>query len=252
MKIFRKTLSLALALCLSAGILPRTAMAAEAEKEERPASEYTWITDRETVDGGDYTQDPVLAQKLNDIFDGSAEIYYDSGFTKMVNTRLGSSSVPNNGVNKYVGNNLVETNVGTSCWIYANGVYFTLFGEATGCGTPGENSELLDLKVTANRNFSYENFRAWGIRPGVGTLIRTRCGHSVIVLHYDEERLTILDGNGNGKGLVAIRVITWDRMSFRARYAIQVKEEYFRQLYPLDTCTLETVTVMAEQETAMS
>jgi len=154
-------------------------------------------------------------------------------------------------VNRFVGNGLVETNVGTSCWIYANGVYFALFGEATGCGTPGENSELLDLKVTANRNFSFSNFQAWGIRPGVGTLIRTRCGHSVIVLDYDEERLTILDGNGNGKGLVAIRVITWDRMSFRARYAIQVKDAYFEELYPLDGST-EPVMVMAEPENALS
>jgi len=94
MKIFRKTLSFALALWVLAGMLPPAAMAAQTEKAERPASEYTWITDRETVDGSDYTEDPVLAQKLNDIFDGNAEIYYDSGFTKMVNTKLGSHWFP--------------------------------------------------------------------------------------------------------------------------------------------------------------
>ena len=73
---------------------------------------------------------------------------------------------------------------------------------------------------------------AWGVRPGVGALIRTTSGHSLIVLGYDEDRLTILDGNGNGKGLVAIRVITWNMLSFRAKYIIQPSQEYFEELYP--------------------
>lgn len=235
MKFLRKTAAFALAVCLAVGMVPRAAMAAGSEGILRPASEYTWITDRDAVDGSDYTENPILAQKLNDIFDGSAQIYYDSGFTKMVNTKLGSSTVPNNGVNKFVGNGIIETNVGTSCWIYANGVYFTLFGEATGCGTAGENSEKLNLKTTANRNLSYDNLTTWGVHPGVGALVRTQCGHSFVILGYDEERITILDGNGNGKGLVAIRVITWDRIAFRARYIIQPKQEYLDACYPGNT-----------------
>ena len=124
-----------------------------------------------------------------------------------------------------------ETNVGTSCWIYANGVYYTLFGECTESGIAGENSQKLDLKTTANRNFTYENFVAWGVRPEPGALIRTQCGHSLIVLGYNEEGITILDGNGNGKGLVAIRVMAWNHQCFRAKYIIQPNQEYYDSLY---------------------
>lgn len=212
-------------------ILGAVPMGVAADGTQEPA--YRWITDREEADGGDYTDRAALEETLNSIFDGNANVYYDAALTKMVNTQLGSSRVPNNGVNKYVGLYAEDQmDVGTSCWIYANGVYFTLFGEGTGCGTPAENSQKLDLKVTANRNFTYDNFAAWGVRPEPGALIRTQCGHSLIVLGYDEERIHILDGNGNGRGLVAIRSMKWNHQSFRAKYIIQPTQTHFDSLYP--------------------
>ena len=227
MRNWNKWISLAVSICISVSLLPRvTAHAVAYEKD------YRWITKREEVDGSDYTGSVMLASALNDIFDGNANVYYDAEFTKMVNTELGSSRVPNNGVNKYVGPyGEQEDNVGTSCWIYANGVYYTLFGECTGNGTAGENSEKLDLSGSQNKNFTYENFVAWGVRPEPGALIRTRCGHSMVILDYDAEGLTILDGNGNGKGLVAIREMKWDSQDFRAKYIIQPTQVYFDILY---------------------
>ena len=183
------------------------------------------------VDGSHFTGRSKLADALNSILDGNANVYYDEDFTKMVNTNLGSSRVPNNGVFMYVPNGEEETNVGTSCWIYANGVYYTLFGECTGNGTAGQNSEKLNLKNTANRGFSYDNFVAWGVRPEPGALIRTQCGHSLIVLGYDEEKIMILDGNGNGKGLVAIRIMDWNYQGFRAKYIIQPSQTHYDSLY---------------------
>ena len=227
MRNWKKWISLCAGICISACILPGMAVTSYASQED-----YRWITDRAEVDGSDYTGSAILASALNDIFDGNANIYYDAEFTKPVNTELGSSRVPNNGVNKYVGpygDN--EDNVGTSCWIYANGVYYTLFGECTGNGTAGANSEKLDLSGTQNKNFTYENFLAWGVRPEPGALIRTRCGHSLVILDYDSEGVTILDGNGNGKGLVAIRKMKWDSQSFRAKYIIQPTQMYFDMLF---------------------
>lgn len=235
MEYIKKLLCLTLAACMVFGCAPQLILAASAAEEdtEEPESVYVWITDRESVRGGDYTDDTALAESLDAIFDGSASIYYDFERTRLVDTKLGSSSVRNNGVNMYTGpEGLVATNVGTSCWIYANGVYYTLFGEATGCGAAGENSEKLNLSGTENKNFTYENFSAWGVRPGVGALIRTACGHSMIVLGYDAEKITILDGNGNGKGLVSIRVMSWERQSFRVKYIIQPKQEHLDALYP--------------------
>ena len=227
MRIMKQGLSLLLSVCLAVCIFPFMTVPVSAEE-----ADYRWITDREAVDGSDYTDNTVLAEALNSIFDGKANVYYDAGFTKMVNTQLGTSRVPNNGVHMYVGPYGDDrTDVGTSCWIYANGVYYTLFGEATGCGTEGENSQKLNLKATANRGFSYDNFVAWGVRPEPGALIRTQCGHSLIVLGYDEEYITILDGNGNGKGLVSIRVMKWTHQGFRAKYIIQPTQEHFDSLY---------------------
>lgn len=232
MTCLKKWFCLALAVWMALGCVPQAAMAAE-EQAQEAESVYTWITEREAVSGGDYTDDTALAEKLNTIFDGNASVYHDFERTRLVNTELGSFSVRNNGVNMYTGpEGLEETNVGTSCWIYANGVYYTLFGEATGCGEAGENSERLELGGTANKCFTYENFAAWGVWSGVGALIRTACGHSMIVLGYDEEKITILDGNGNGKGLVSIRVMSWERQGYRAKYIIQPKQECMDALYP--------------------
>ena len=227
MRILRKMVSCLLSVCMFACCLPVLTVSANASEDD-----YRWITDRDSVDGSDFTGSVILAAALNDIFDGNANVYYDAEFTKMVNTELGSSRVPNNGVNKYVGpygDN--DDNVGTSCWIYANGVYYTLFGECTGNGTAGENSEKLDLSGSQNKNFSYENFLTWGVRPEPGALIRTRCGHSMVVLDYDAEGITILDGNGNGKGLVSIREMKWDAQNYRAKYIIQPTQTYFDILY---------------------
>lgn len=227
MQFFRKMVSCLLSICIFACVLPILTVNASASQED-----YRWITDREEVDGSDFTGSVILAAALNDIFDGNANVYYDAEFTKMVDTELGSSRVPNNGVNRYVGPyGDKEDNVGTSCWIYANGVYFTLFGECTGNGTAGEHSEKLDLSTTDNYNFSYENFITWGVRPEPGALIRTRCGHSLVILDYDDEGVTILDGNGNGKGLIAIRQMKWDHQTFRAKYIIQPTQTYFDILY---------------------
>ena len=227
MRYFHKMISLLLSICISLSVLPGLLVTASADQED-----YQWITDRAEVDGSDFTSSVILAAALNDIFDGNANVYYDAGFTKMVNTELGSSRVPNNGVNKYVGPyGENEDNIGTSCWIYANGVYYTLFGECTGNGTAGENSEKLDLSGSDNYNFTYENFITWGVRPEPGALIRTRCGHSLVILDYDAEGVTILDGNGNGRGLVAIRKMKWDHQDFRARYIIQPTQMYFDILY---------------------
>ena len=227
MRYWNKTISFLLSICISICALPKLAVTADASQED-----YRWITDRAEVDGSDFTGSAILAAALNDIFDGNASVYYDAEFTRPVNTELGSSRVPNNGVNKYVGPyGDAEDNVGTSCWIYANGVYFTLFGECTGNGTAGENSEKLDLSGTQNKNFTYENFLTWGVRPEPGALIRTRCGHSLVILDYDAEGLTILDGNGNGKGLVSIREMKWDHQDFRAKYIIQPTQVYFDMLF---------------------
>ena len=193
------------------------------------------ITDRAAVDGSHYTTSPTLAAELNAIFDGDANIYADKACTTPVTTKLGTSPVKNNGVRKYVGTeDGTMIDMGTSCFIYANGVYYTLFGETTGEGEAGENSEKLN--ITGSRRASYENFKAWGVRRGTGALIRAS-GHSMILLDYDEHSITYLDGNGDGKGLISVNKDTWENFFYSyVSYIIQPKDHHYDSLYGAGMC----------------
>lgn len=192
----------------------------------------TVITDVSDVEGRDYTDSPALAHKLDAIFEGEAGVYYDYSCTDLVDTPLGSSPVKNNGVYMYAsptGDSAED--IGTSCWIYAQGVYHTLFGEST----DGANSEDLYLGGTGSRALSYENLQAWGVRPMPGALIRAS-GHSMILLHYDADTITIVDGNGDGNGLVAVRICSWDQMGEYVEYIIQPESSHYAQLYGWGMC----------------
>ena len=225
----KRILSFFLTTILLLGAIPMTT--AHAEKRRN------FITERSAVDGSDYTYSPAMAEKLNDIFDGNAGVYADKACQNPVNTYLGTSPVRNNGVIMYAGpKGGKATERGTSCFIYANGVYHTLFGETTGNGEPGDNSEKLDLRQTGSRRATYENFKAWGVRQGTGALVRAS-GHSFIVLNYDEVGLTYLDGNGDGQGLVAINKEPWEKVFYSyIYYIIQPKESHYTALYATGKC----------------
>ena len=224
----KKVLSCVFMLAALMIVLPLTATEVNAH--------YTLITDRNAVDGSDFTLSEEMAETLNNIFDGNASIYADKECTVPVDTFLGTSPVKNNGVSMHVGPEGERyLNRGTSCYIYANGVYYTLFGEVTGGGEPGENSEM--LKLSGGRSPSYENFKRWGVRQGVGALIRAS-GHSMILLDYDEDTITILDGNSDGRGRVSICTRSWEKFSnyYYVSYIIQPTDAYYSELYGCGMC----------------
>ena len=167
-----KTLCVFLTLLCLAALVPQSAKAKV-------------YTDRNDIDGSMYTNRPALISKLNAVFDGNASIYKDSKCTSRVDTRIGTKSVPNDGIYKYAGT-YGKTNKGTSCWIYANGIYYTLFGELTGSGKAEKNSEK--LTVDGTKKMTFANFESWGVRPEPGALIRVD-GHSIILLKYDSSKI---------------------------------------------------------------
>ena len=220
----QKILSFILFFTLAFCVLPFLSTEAHAQS--------TVITDSGEVSGSDYADSPALAQKLDDIFEGDAGVYYDYYCTSLVSTPLGSSPVKNNGIYMYaspVGDTAED--IGTSCWIYSQAVYHTLFGEPTN----GTHSEDLYLGYTASRALTYSNLQAWGVRPMPGALIRAS-GHSMILLHYDADTITIVDGNGDGNGLVAVRVYSWDQMGEYVEYIIQPESSYYAKLYGWGMC----------------
>ena len=219
-KAFRKLICLTLMAMMTLSLLP--------------ASTYA----DETYTGRDFTKIPYLADKLDEIFNGTLELYYDLDCTQRVYAPLGSCAVPYNSA-LYTGIG-ANKNSGSSCWIYANAVYYTLFSEVTGNGSAGSNSESLNLSGTASKKLSYDNFKTWGVYDGVGALVcsTTNYQHLYIVLGYDEETISILDGNSDGCGTVAVHVLTWEEAQWNfnyrgdVKYIIQPKAEYYNNLYP--------------------
>ncbi len=235
----KKWISALLAVALLLTMLPALTLEAD-------ASYWIEYDERYEVDGSYYTTSTKMAQKLNAIFDGNANIYHDRGCTNSVNVRIGTSNVKNNGITMYAGPyGGSYKSAGTSCWIYAAGVYYTLFGEV-GFQSPGRNSEALNISATSSRITSYANFKAWGVRDGVGAHIRTS-SHSMIVLDYDEEGLTILDGNNDGNGKVSVRKRSWDRVNYTVSYITQPKDSFYYSEYPVYDCEHDYTSQITKQ-----
>lgn len=163
------------------------------------------ITSCSAVSGSEFSPDPAIAAKLDKMFAGDIGLYKDKNKTQLVNAALGTSNVPNNGVWQYWG---PEPRAGTSCFAYANAFYCTFYDGVY----PHHQINSNHVKVTATGKISYANFVKWGVRDDAAVYIREG-NHSIIVLHYDENYITYVDGNGNARGLIAIRKEAWQRGS---------------------------------------
>lgn len=178
---------------------------------------FTLIPNQLAIDvkaykGYDYTDDMTMAKKLDEVFSGSCGLYLNgkSAFFP-VGSRLNNSTMYHIGSSNGPG--------GWQCFAYAQGVYYYLFGEIPGNGS---KSYTKSEKAISNvGSISYELFKNNGI--STGAYIRTttnkdgsynsNAGHSMIVLNYNESELTILEGNGDGKGLVRTRTKTWGQFN---------------------------------------
>lgn len=196
----KRIFSLFLALVLLGSMLPQLGITAHATEI---------ITDPEQIEASRYTT--VYAEKLDQIFRGEVELFSNS----TDKYPLGSSL--KNSANYY----LADTISGQQCYIYAQGVYYYLFGDVIYHGD-GYKYWSDSAKVLTNlKTVSYSQFQDAGV--GFGAYIRTTGnsngsyssneGHSMIVLEYNEENITVLEGNADGRGLIRVTVLTWDEFN---------------------------------------
>ncbi len=182
------------------------------------------ITNPSHVSGREFSPKSSIANKLDKMFAGDIGLYADKNKTKLVNAALGTYSVPNNGRNQYWANG----HAGTSCFAYANAFYSKFYDGFSPHDSPNGNH----MRVKATGKITYENFVKWGVRDDAAVYIREG-NHSVIVLHYDKNYITYVDGNGDGRGLVALRKETWGRSTGSNIYnqkpslIVQPKKSYF-------------------------
>ena len=181
---------LALALLLT---LPSEALAA------------TYIKDPTAAAGKDYSA--IFASQLDAIFRGEVSLFSNTDASFALGESLN--------INKEY--QVAGVLRGYQCYIYAQAVYFYLFGDLPYHGD-GYKYWTSSEKVVSNRaTASYALFQSAGV--AFGAYLRTTAnsdgsynsgsGHSIIILSYDTAGITYLEGNADGRGLVRVTKQTW-------------------------------------------
>lgn len=187
-----------LALCMCLIALPPITLPVNAE---------TTVTNPSIVTGSDFSS--AYATKLDNIFSGKISLFSNTSATFPLGTHL------NNSTTYYVAGAIS----GKQCYIYAQAVYYYLFGDIPLHGNGYKNYWNDSTTVITNKaSVSYDLFIDSGV--GFGAYIRTTPnsdgsydgadGHSMIVLSYDRSNITYLEGNADGNGLVRITTRTWN------------------------------------------
>ena len=202
------------------------------------------INDSKKMNAYDYTSSTELANKLTQIFNGSVGLYSNSSCKSQTKAPLGCSKL--NGSNKfYIKNSTTgSTTFGWQCYIYANAVYNTLYNEWVGNASSLKHSNVV---IRGGSTFSYRQFVDAGVR--VGAYVRTTANkdcsynrskaHSFVILGYNEEYVTYIDGNSDGRGLVRANKLSWKELNKgqttgigrRICHVVQPTDKYFESLY---------------------
>ena len=158
--------------------------------------------------GGDYTSNSELSTRLNNVFNGNVALFSNSSARYAVGDTI----------NKSTSFTVAGKITGKQCYIYANAVYYYLFGDIPfhGSGYSGywNNSKVV---LSNQASASYNLFKNAGVT--CGSYLRTtsnsdgsyngNSGHSLIILSYNSSGLTYLEGNGDGNGKTLITTKTW-------------------------------------------
>lgn len=202
------------------------------------------IKEASKMNASDYTSSSELAKKLTEVFEGNIGLYSSTKFTKPVKAPLGCSKMTGRNQFFIKANSTGAVNSGWQCYIYANAVYNTLYNEYVGRGGSLRNSTVV---ISGGSTFSYRQFAKAGVK--CGAYVRTTANkngsyhsskaHSFVILGYDEESVTYIEGNGDGRGLVRAVKCSWTELNKsqttgRGRYichVVQPTDKYFNSLY---------------------
>lgn len=206
------------------------------------------VRSADKVSGSQYTESKELAKKLDKIFTGKAGLSTNAAGTKGVSAPIGCCKLTGNRGYFVKSGSTGEAMYGWQCYIYANAVYNTLFGEYIKHG----HSLLYSKKIISGgaRSLSYSKLKNAGVK--CGAYLRTTVngsgsfnaeqGHSMIILSYDQKGITYLDANGDNCGSVLITTDTWSefnrthlsRLSRIICHVIQPTDKYYDSLYAID------------------
>jgi hypothetical protein len=206
------------------------------------------ITSASVAKSYTYTESPDLQKKIGEIIDGSAGL--------RTKTPVGCHKLKASNSFSVTGRDNGQTVRGYQCYIYANAVYNKLFGETIGHGTNLKKSKK--LISNGGKTASYNLFRKLDVRTGAyfrasvskSGNYNSNGGHSLIILSYDQDTISYIDGNSNGRGLVAVTRESWkdfnkrqlSGISRRIHLLVQPKATYYDKMYNVPkSTTIKTV-----------
>ncbi len=194
-----------------------------------------------------YTASEALTEQMESVFAGNINLAMDADRTPVSISLAVASSLDIN--TTYYAHSSSSYVTGMQCYIYAQAVYATLFDDLPyhGAGTKwyDYSAQVMGQSPTVD----YRTFTAAKVMPGA--YLRTTdqldgtyngsVGHSLIVLGYNENGLTILEGNADNRGLIRIITYTWDDFNARVltRYGrvishvVQPREDVYLDKYGL-------------------
>lgn len=236
MRVFKKGLVIVLVLAMAmAALYPVLQQVTAVEYIEKPSD----------LRGLDYTNSEGLAKVLEEVFAGDIDIYSDAQYTKEVSMPVGTSM--SNSTLYYAKSQTTGNQIsGWQCYIYANAVYNKLFREWVRHAETFVHSRV--VIPGGSNTVSYQMLKDAAVRCGAYLRTTDRAdgsyssnvGHSMIILAYDSENITYLEGNGDGKGLIRVVIRSWSdfnlrQLSGRGRYIshiVQPTDVFYDNLYP--------------------
>lgn len=188
-----------------------------------PASAGTYETSALYETTVSYDDTEQLQTAFQSMLDGNISIYMDEDKTPVpggvtVDSRLDNSQ------RYYVFNSKDEYIYGKQCYIVAQAIYTTLFDDFALHADETEKYDHSEVAIGLCTGISYDLFFEKKIKPGAylrttgekdGTF-SSKNGHSMIILGYDYNNVTILEGNGDANGQIHLWTITYEK--FNAYY----------------------------------
>lgn len=171
----------------------------------------------------EFLKDAKMAAAIDAIMKEGHVSLYDPSTGEENLAPIGSKAVPLR-VQYNIGNPRVWG--GQSCFVYAWGVYYTLYGDSPG---GMKNTEKVYKGAIPLPYFDgFETLHSLGVRAGYPAYMRVT-NHSVVLLTYDTEGAWILQGNYRySNGFVCLTYYTWEmfRMSLLKNGSRSIEEIY--------------------------
>ena len=202
------------AVCTLTAALPAFSCECAAAEESAAAAEAAPV--REVS----YTVSEKLSAMIDEIERGGANLYLDKEKTKPALLAVGDREDNNYAYYAFTNGNVFTT--GKQCYIYSQAVYGRLFDELPLHGyDPKAPYKYSEQAAGFAETLTPEFLTANGIMPGAyfRTTVNTdgsyssKGGHSMIILGYNRDSIHLLEGNGDGYGLIRDVVLTYEQFN---------------------------------------